>query len=216
MLNPDGVINGHYRCSLAGQDLNRYSVASRCLESLTWIVEYGKILISRGIPVYGTQRIWWKMWSDSWLVPDSKFDICWTVIIEETHLFLRFPWSFHQEECIHVLIYLTRCIWIHYLCRYGCDPNACFPGKVPVHQWKNPNSPCNFPMIMNEISTAFSFQDCDFRMHKSKLTTGRVVVYRWTYWSVRNCWAFKNMTLWCQQGIWNNTELHLWSFVLGS
>ena len=23
MLNPDGVINGNYRCSLAGQDLNR-------------------------------------------------------------------------------------------------------------------------------------------------------------------------------------------------
>ena len=32
MLNPDGVINGNYRCSLAGVDLNRrWKVPSKLL-----------------------------------------------------------------------------------------------------------------------------------------------------------------------------------------
>ena len=30
MLNPDGVINGNYRCSLAGVDLNRVWWGTRC------------------------------------------------------------------------------------------------------------------------------------------------------------------------------------------
>ncbi|EKX38029.1 hypothetical protein GUITHDRAFT_89476 [Guillardia theta CCMP2712] len=129
MLNPDGVINGHYRCSLAGQDLNRI-----------------------------------------WQNPD----------------FTRHPCIWHTKNLMKNLLSKKLIFFCDFhghstkknAFMYGCDPNACFPGKVPVHQWKNPNSPCNFPMIMNEISTAFSFQDCDFRMHKSKLTTGRVVVYR--------------------------------------
>lgn len=32
MMNPDGVINGNYRCSLAGCDLNRrWKAPSKCL-----------------------------------------------------------------------------------------------------------------------------------------------------------------------------------------
>ena len=37
MLNPDGVINGNYRCSLAGQDLNRrWKVPQRYLHPVNW------------------------------------------------------------------------------------------------------------------------------------------------------------------------------------
>ena len=40
MLNPDGVINGNYRCSLAGQDLNRrWRVPSKYLHPVNWHVK---------------------------------------------------------------------------------------------------------------------------------------------------------------------------------
>ena len=40
MLNPDGVINGNYRCSLAGQDLNRrWKVPSKILHPVNWHVK---------------------------------------------------------------------------------------------------------------------------------------------------------------------------------
>ena len=40
MLNPDGVINGNYRCSLAGQDLNRrWKIPSKTLHPVNWHVK---------------------------------------------------------------------------------------------------------------------------------------------------------------------------------
>ena len=40
MLNPDGVINGNYRCSLAGQDLNRrWKIPSKHLHPVNWHVK---------------------------------------------------------------------------------------------------------------------------------------------------------------------------------
>lgn len=40
MLNPDGVINGNYRCSLAGQDLNRrWKTPSKHLHPVNWHVK---------------------------------------------------------------------------------------------------------------------------------------------------------------------------------
>ena len=40
MINPDGVINGNYRCSLAGSDLNRrYKVPSKVLHPVIFSVK---------------------------------------------------------------------------------------------------------------------------------------------------------------------------------
>ena len=40
MLNPDGVINGNYRCSLSGQDLNRrWKAPSRVLHPVNFAVK---------------------------------------------------------------------------------------------------------------------------------------------------------------------------------
>ena len=40
MLNPDGVINGNYRCSLSGSDLNRrYKVPSKVLHPVIFSVK---------------------------------------------------------------------------------------------------------------------------------------------------------------------------------
>ncbi len=40
MLNPDGVINGNYRCSLAGSDLNRrYKVPSKVLHPVIFSIK---------------------------------------------------------------------------------------------------------------------------------------------------------------------------------
>jgi murein tripeptide amidase MpaA len=40
MLNPDGVINGNYRCSLCGSDLNRrYKVPSKILHPVVYAVK---------------------------------------------------------------------------------------------------------------------------------------------------------------------------------
>ena len=40
MLNPDGVINGNYRCSLVGQDLNRrWKIPSKHLHPVNWHVK---------------------------------------------------------------------------------------------------------------------------------------------------------------------------------
>ena len=40
MLNPDGVINGNYRCSLVGQDLNRrWKLPSKHLHPVNWHVK---------------------------------------------------------------------------------------------------------------------------------------------------------------------------------
>jgi len=41
MLNPDGVINGNYRCSLAGCDLNRrWITPSKVLKSIAFASYY--------------------------------------------------------------------------------------------------------------------------------------------------------------------------------
>ena len=49
MLNPDGVINGNYRCSLSGQDLNRQWVDPS--RSLHPTIFYTKMMLKRCRPL---------------------------------------------------------------------------------------------------------------------------------------------------------------------
>lgn len=77
MVNPDGVVNGNYRCSLAGVDLNRVSLLE-ILQNASCEKKYrmqvpknifyrmqvakksdGKIRVKRCIRRYSTSSSWW-------------------------------------------------------------------------------------------------------------------------------------------------------------
>ena len=127
MLNPDGVINGHYRCSLSGNDLNRVwanpdKIKHPCIWHTRNLVQ---ILSSQG---------------------------------------LRFFCDFHGHS-------VKKNAFM-----YGCSSlsnSACKPSST-----KAIPPTAMFPLLLEEISPAFSFFDCNFRVHKSKMNTGRVVVNR--------------------------------------
>jgi hypothetical protein len=127
MLNPDGVINGHYRCSMSGQDLNRV-----------------------------------------WANPDKNKNPCiWhtrDLVRTLSSQGLAFFCDFHGHS-------VKKNVFM-----YGCNTagNQSYkPGST-----KAIPTTAMFPLLLDEISPAFSFNDCNFRVQRSKLNTGRVVVNR--------------------------------------
>ena len=127
MLNPDGVINGHYRCSMSGQDLNRV-----------------------------------------WANPDKA----------------RHPCIWHTRDLVRILASQG----LSFFCDFhghSVKKNAFMYGcSAPGNQSYKPASTkaippaAMFPLLLDEISPAFSFYDCNFRVQRSKMTSGRVVVNR--------------------------------------
>ena len=117
MLNPDGVIVGNYRCSLAGQDLNR-------------------------------------LWDE----PSRK--------MHPTIFFTKSMFR-HLLDDRDVILYVD----IHGHSRkknvfmYGNSENNGLREKI-------------FPGLLCRSSDCFSFDDCCFKIQKSKESTARVVAYR--------------------------------------
>jgi len=117
MLNPDGVIVGNYRCSLAGQDLNR-------------------------------------LWDE----PSRK--------MHPTIFFTKSMFR-HLLDDREVILYVD----IHGHSRkknvfmYGNSENNGLREKI-------------FPGLLCRSSDCFSFDDCCFKIQKSKESTARVVTYR--------------------------------------
>jgi hypothetical protein len=123
MLNPDGVINGNYRCSLAGVDLNR-----------------------------------------RWLDPSAK--LCPT--IHHTKLMVK---RFMEDRDVIISCDFHGHSRKKNIFMYGChDKSAVLPEQRLA--------PRVFPRILWKISHNFSFQDCNFSIHKSKESTARVVLYK--------------------------------------
>jgi len=112
MLNPDGVIIGNYRCSLAGYDLNR-----------------------------------------QWVDPKQSFfpEVYHTkMLIKETGN-VRLFCDFHGHS-------RKKNIFI-----YGCNVDNKHKERV-------------FPLILSQKYKGFSYEDCSFKVQKSREGTGRVIV----------------------------------------
>lgn len=60
---------------------------------------------------------------------------------------------------------------------YGCYKHKSVTRNVKVAGSMPGTDPRVFPMIVAKDSPFFSYKSCDFRVHKSKLHTGRVVVH---------------------------------------
>ena len=129
MLNPDGVIDGQYRCcSVSGEDLNR-----------------------------------------RWHAPDEKrhpsiFHLknLATLLLKGSGGGLVFFCDFHGHSTKHKAFL------------YGCELADCDAPKAD--ELVNKSQQLRFPRLLSQISPAFSLSACDFRVDRSKLTTGRVVM----------------------------------------
>jgi len=130
MLNPDGVIDGHYRCSLAGQDLNRV---------------WGEPDAARHPEIWHAKDLARRL----------------------ARAGLRFFCDFHGHSVKrHAFMYgcePTR----DPACRFNPQVDGAVGGAAGV-----------FPRMLSEMCEAFSLPDCDFKVQRSKHTTGRVVVCR--------------------------------------
>ena len=58
MLNPDGVIIGNYRCSLAGRDLNRCVRVCVCVCVCVFVCVCACVFVCVGVGV----GVWWHVW----------------------------------------------------------------------------------------------------------------------------------------------------------
>lgn len=81
--------------------------------------------------------------------------------------------SFSLHSCVSPSASALRAHHLHSHSRkkntflYGCENASSFTGHEKI-----------FPMLFERSSVAFSLPDCDFRILKSKESTGRVVVRR--------------------------------------
>jgi hypothetical protein len=129
MLNPDGVINGHYRSSMSGKDLNR-------------------------------------VWSN----PHKRKHPCiWylkNLVRELSSRSLTFFCDFHGHS-------VKKNVFM-----YGCNDPGNDTHKPGDRDSKVIPTIAQFPLLLEEVSQAFSFEDCNFLVQRGKLNTGRVVVNR--------------------------------------
>ncbi|XP_074840067.1 cytosolic carboxypeptidase 3 [Carettochelys insculpta] len=148
MLNPDGVIVGNYRCSLAGQDLNR-NYTSDLKESFP-PVWYTRNMIKR--------------------------------VMEERDVLLYCDIHGHSgKENVFM---------------YGCDGGE--QAEMPCLHHRI------FPLIMSKnCPDKFSFPDCNFKVHKSKEGTGRVVM-----WKMGICNSYTLEATFCGSKIGNRRGTH--------
>ncbi|KAG7398042.1 Cytosolic carboxypeptidase 2 [Phytophthora boehmeriae] len=146
MLNPDGVINGNTRVSLAGWDLNR-----------KWCNPIEQLFPT----IYHLKR------------QLAKF---------QAHDRVAIYCDLHGHS-------INRNIFM-----YGCytkkRPTVADAASTMLNAVPTPNSatriaavvtnvktdPRVFPMIVARYASCFAFENCDFNVHKSKMTTARVVV----------------------------------------
>lgn len=137
MLNPDGVINGNYRCSLAGVDLNR-----------VWSEPNRKIHPT----IYHTKQMIRRLMED-----------------RETLLFCDMHGHSRKKNIF----------------MYGCENKRA--RSLPIYDREGYNplvvqgrlQEKVFPKILSEnYPEAFSFQECNFKVQRSKESTARVVVWR--------------------------------------
>ena len=127
MLNPDGVINGNYRCGLAGHDLNRRYV-------------------------------------------DTSAALHPTVF----HL-KRCVKGFKKERRVGLYVDLHGHSSKPNVFVYGCEAKRC-------REWHSNHKPAVFselvfPSLLEERCSIFSMADSSFKLRKSKLGTGRAVMW---------------------------------------
>ncbi|XP_051819808.1 cytosolic carboxypeptidase 2 isoform X7 [Antechinus flavipes] len=121
MLNPDGVIVGNYRCSLAGRDLNRHY----------------KTILKDSFPCIWHTRNMIKR------------------VLEEREVLLYCDFHGHSRK--------------NNIFLYGCNSTS-------RKQWLHERV---FPLMLSKNAPdKFSFRSCNFKVHKCKEGTGRVVMWR--------------------------------------
>jgi hypothetical protein len=120
MLNPDGVIAGQYRCSLAGCDLNRvWLQPSPCLHPT---IHATKTLLK--------------------------------ALAAQREVALYCDLHGHSRKCNMFM--------------YGCSPRT--PSQALMERvW---------PYLLHKASPTFEYEDCTFRVEKSKEGSARVVVFK--------------------------------------
>jgi hypothetical protein len=114
MLNPDGVVVGNYRCSLAGQDLNRNWLTPTKFAHPT--LHYTKMMMRR-------------------LISDRP-----VLVAVDLH-------GHSRKQNIFM---------------YGVDPLRRLNPRV-------------FPRMLDDCAPGFTFNNCSFRVSRSKLATARAV-----------------------------------------
>ncbi|XP_068947741.1 cytosolic carboxypeptidase 2 [Petaurus breviceps papuanus] len=121
MLNPDGVIVGNYRCSLAGRDLNRHY----------------KTILKESFPCIWHTRNMIKR------------------VLEEREVLLYCDFHGHSRK--------------NNIFLYGCN-------STNRKKWLHERV---FPLMLSKNAPdKFSFHSCNFKVHKCKEGTGRVVMWR--------------------------------------
>lgn len=143
MLNPDGVIHGNYRCSLAGTDLNRrfaddnpalYPTISALKDRVKAIQKNRVVLLYLDLHGHSKQKNSFLYGCDITLQPSKAFKAATTNMREDEIVLQR----------IHSRIYP------HILCS----------------------------MSSSSRNGYFSFSDCSFKLHQSKMGTGRAILWK--------------------------------------
>ena len=143
MLNPDGVIHGNYRCSLAGTDLNRrfaddnpalYPTISALKDRVKAIQKNRVVLLYLDLHGHSKQKNSFLYGCDITLQPSKAFKAA-TVNMREDEIVL---------QRIHSRIYP------HILCSLSSSSRNGY----------------------------FSFSDCSFKLHQSKMGTARAILWK--------------------------------------
>ena len=143
MLNPDGVIHGNYRCSLAGTDLNRrfaaddpglYPTISALKNRIKAIQKNRRVLLYLDLHGHSKQKNSFLYGCDITLQPPKAFRSA----------------SAHMREDEIVLQRIHSRIFPHILCTISNSSRSGY----------------------------FSFSDCSFKLHQSKMGTGRAVLWK--------------------------------------
>ncbi|GAB5568802.1 cytosolic carboxypeptidase 3 isoform X9 [Prionailurus iriomotensis] len=154
MLNPDGVIVGNYRCSLAGQDLNR-NYTSVLKESFP-SVWYTRNMIRR-LPC---KKVKAGIYSVSFRKTSKKENYLNAIdhrLMEKREVILYCDLHGHSRK--------------ENIFMYGCDGSERCKALYLQQQI--------FPLMLSKnCPDKFSFSACKFNVQKSKEGTGRVVMWK--------------------------------------
>ena len=179
MLNPDGVIHGNYRCSLAGTDLNRrYGDANEAMHPTVIAMREMVRTIKQNRPIamyidlHGHSKLKnaFVYGCDITMQPDKITSVLLSNVSEEELNCLRL----HCRIFPKILCTVSRASTPS-LSAYSTTPSTSFKSSKPNSNNSNTGNQTTNTVNYNGY---FSYRDCSFKVQKNKMGTGRVVCWR--------------------------------------